>query len=99
MVSRYTVHAIVNNSDAMISSIARFAYLYLQNKSPYNTQSTKRRNDSFDFAILQAFVLPNTFILTTDGKFKNHVDLTNTFQKDRLVLADNMQCLWNVLRY
>jgi hypothetical protein len=93
--SHYNNLSLINNSDAMISSIARFAYLYLQNKSPYNPQSTKRRNDAFDFAILQAFVLPNTVILTTDGPFKKHVDLTNTLQKDRLVLADNIMSIIN----
>jgi hypothetical protein len=71
--------------DAQIRSRARFVYLSLNNKEPYNPRSKKRRGDFFDFTLLACLGLP-AVICTRDHKFKTHVDLTKSYQSDQIML-------------
>lgn len=75
--------------DAMVCSLGRFIHLSLNGKEPYNPRSVKRDGDPFDFSLLHALALPAR-VCTKDKKFKNHVDLSGTTQKDLLLLPDQL---------
>jgi hypothetical protein len=75
--------------DAMVCSLGRFIYLSVNGKDPYNPRSVKRDGDPFDFSLLHALALPAR-VCTKDKKFKSHVDLSGTTQKDLLLVPDQL---------
>lgn len=75
--------------DAMVCALGRFVYLSINDTSPYNPESVKRKGDPFDFSLLQSLSLP-AILVTKDLRFKKHIELSNSKQLDMIKLPEEM---------
>jgi len=81
------VEASSERLNAMAAALGRFAFLSNAGKTPYDPESSGRRGDVFDFALLLALALP-AVVVTLDGRFKKHLDLSKCTQARRLILVE-----------
>jgi hypothetical protein len=70
--------------DGYVRTISRFFALALQQRSPYDPNTEKRRGDSFDIALVMALGLP-ALICTLDDRLRTHVKETGSAQVSQVL--------------
>jgi hypothetical protein len=75
--------------DSVITLKARFAWMAMNNKTPYNPRAQGRRGDVFDWSLLFALPLP-CVIVTADASFCNALRETGSPQACQVINVDEL---------